>query len=86
MPDVAVRGIPAELHRELKAAAKRSHRSLNSEILVRLAASVRPRPVDAAALLARIQLRHDALGPIALDEKTLHRLRDKGRRRWKRGE
>ena len=42
MPDVALRGIPEELHLELKAAAKRSHRSLNGEILARLAASVRP--------------------------------------------
>ena len=86
MPDVALRGIPVELHRELKAAAKRSHRSLNGEILMRLAASVRPQPVDAVALLERIQRRHPALGPIDLNEKTLRRLRNAGRRRWKRGE
>ncbi|MCY4397788.1 MAG: Arc family DNA-binding protein [Gemmatimonadetes bacterium] len=85
MPDVALRGIPEELHRELKAAAKRSHRSVNGEILARLAASVRPRPVDAAALLERIQRRHEALAPIDLDENTVRRLRDEGRR-WKGGE
>ena len=80
MPDVALRGIPEELHLELKAAAKRSHRSLNGEILARLAASVRPGRVDAAALLERIQRRHEALGPIDLNDKTLRRLRNKGRR------
>ena len=85
MPDVALRGIPEELHRELKAAAKRSHRSVNGEILARLAASVRPGPVDAAALLERIQRRHEALAPIDLDENTVRRLRDEGRR-WKGGE
>ncbi|MCY4574225.1 MAG: Arc family DNA-binding protein [Gemmatimonadetes bacterium] len=80
MPDVALRGIPEELHLELKAAAKRGHRSLNGEILARLAASVRPGRVDAAALLERIQRRHEALGPIDLNDKTLRRLRNKGRR------
>ncbi len=86
MPDVALRGIPEELHRELKAAARRGHRSLNGEILARLAASVRPQPVDAAALLERIRRRHEALGPIDLKERTLRRLRNEGRRRWRRGE
>lgn len=86
MPDVALRGIPEELHRELKTAAKRRHRSLNGEILARLAASVRPQPVDAAALLERIRRRHEALGPIDLNERTLRRLRNEGRRRWRRGE
>lgn len=86
MPDVALRGIPEELHRELKAAARRGHRSLNGEILARLAASVRPQPVDAAALLERIRRRHEALGPIDLNGRTLRRLRNEGRRRWRRGE
>ena len=86
MPDVALRGIPEQLHQDLKAAAKRSHRSLNGEILARLAASVRPQPVDAAALLERIRRRHEALEPIDLTEKRLRRLRDEGRRRWRRGE
>ena len=86
MPDVALRGIPEELHRELKTAARRSHRSLNGEILARLVASVRPQPVDAAALLERIRRRHEALGPIDLNERTLRRLRNEGRRRWRRGE
>lgn len=86
MPDVALRGIPEQLHRDLKAAAKRSHRSLNGEILARLAASVRPQPVDAATLLERIRRRHETLGPIDLNEKRLRRLRDEGRRRWRKGE
>ena len=61
MPDVALRRMPDELHRELKAAAKENHRSLNGEILTRLAASVRASPIDAVALLERIQSRHRRL-------------------------
>ena len=75
MADLALRGIPDELHRELKAAAKRNHRSLNGEILSRLAASIRPAPADAVTLLARIERRHRELGPIALDEAALRELR-----------
>ena len=41
MPDLALRGIPEDVHRELQAAASRNHRSLNGEILARLTASVR---------------------------------------------
>ena len=72
MADMAIRGIPDELHRELKAAAERNHRSLNGEVVARLAASVRPAAVDAMALLERIQRRHRRLGPIDLTDRTLH--------------
>ena len=86
MPDLAVRGIPEELHRELKAVAKRNHRSLNGEIVARLAASVRTAPIEVAALLDRIRRRHQALGPVALGEASLNRMRDEGRMRWRGGE
>lgn len=86
MPDLALRGVPPDLHRELKAAARRNHRSLNGEVLARLAASVRTAPVEAATLLERIRRRNRALGPVALDEDTLNRLRDEGRARWRGGE
>ena len=38
MPNLALRGIPDQLHRELRSAAIRNHRSLNGEILSRLTA------------------------------------------------
>ncbi|MCY3612411.1 MAG: Arc family DNA-binding protein [Gemmatimonadetes bacterium] len=79
MADVAIRGIPGELHLELKAAAERNHRSLNGEIVARLAASVRMAPVDAITLLERIQRRHRTLGPIELGEAALRGLREEGR-------
>lgn len=94
MADVAIRGIPNELHLELKAAAERNHRSLNGEIVARLAASVRAAPVDAITLLERIQRRHRTLGPIELGEAAMRDLQDEGPggpgrgdgRRWTGGE
>ena len=40
MPNVALRGVPEHVHRRIKDAARANHRSVNGEILVRLAASV----------------------------------------------
>ena len=79
MPDLALRGIPDQLHRYLKSAASRNHRSLNGEILARLAASVRGEPVNPETLLERILLRHETLGHIDLSEETLREMRDAGR-------
>lgn len=84
MADMAIRGIPDELHRELKAAAERNHRSLNGEVVARLAASVRPAAVDAMALLERIQRRHRKLGPVDLADHTLDGLREEGRPKGRR--
>ena len=79
MPDLALRGVPDYLHRELKSAASRNHRSLNGEILARLTASVRTEPVDLQALLERIRLRREGIGHVDLSENALRAMRDAGR-------
>ena len=79
MPDVALRGIPENLHRELKSAASRNHRSLNGEILARLTASVPGSTVDTAELLERIRRQREALGNIDVSDKTIREMRDAGR-------
>ena len=79
MPNLALRGMSAELHRELKSAAGRNHRSLNSEIMARLEASVREEPTDADALLARIRVRRERIGELDLGDETLRELRNAGR-------
>ena len=79
LPDIALRGIPDPLHRELKLSASRNHRSLNGEILARLTESVSPEPVDPQALLDRIRQRNETLGPVDLSEDTLREMRDTGR-------
>ena len=50
MPNVALRGVPDHVHRRLKDAARANHRSVNGEILARLAASVAAEPLNANAL------------------------------------
>ena len=79
MPNVALRGMPEQLHRELRSAAVRNHRSLNGEILARLTASVRTEAVDPAALLRRIQLQQAAIGPLDVSDETIREMRDIGR-------
>ena len=79
MPDLALRGIPEDVHRELRQAANRNHRSLNGEILARLAASVHSEPVDIQALLERIRLRREGIGHIDLSENNLREMRNAGR-------
>lgn len=44
MPNVALRGVPEHVHRRIKDAARENHRSMNGEILARLAASVSAEP------------------------------------------
>ena len=79
LPDIALRGIPNRLHRELKSAASRNHRSLNGEILARLTESVSREPLDPQALLDRIRQRNKTLGPVDLSEDTLREMRNTGR-------
>ena len=79
MPDVALRGIPEQLHKELEAAANRNKRSLDEEILNRLRLSVPGRPVDSKAHLERIRQRNETFGPIDLSDETIRELRDTGR-------
>ena len=79
MPNVALRGMPEQLHRELRSAASRNHRSLNGEILARLTASVQSEPLDVEALLERIRLRREAIGEIDDSDETIRKLRDAGR-------
>ena len=79
VPDIALRGIPDFLHRELKSSASRNHRSLNGEILARLVESVRPEPVEPQALLDRIRQRSKTLGPVDLSEDRLREMRNMGR-------
>lgn len=79
MPNITLRGIPDEVHAELKAAAKRNHRSLNGEILSRLTTSVRLLQVDHAELLDLIKREREATGPLGLDNETITELKNAGR-------
>ena len=79
MTDVALRGLPPELHAALREAAARNHRSLNGEILARLEASVHGRTTDVEGLLTRIRERGSRTRLGTLEETTLRELREAGR-------
>ncbi len=79
MPDVALRGLPEDVHRELKSAASRNHRSLNGEILERLTASLRGNTVDTAELMERIRRRWEGIGEIDVSDETINELKNAGR-------
>ena len=80
MTRITLHGMSTRLQRALEEAAVRNGRSLNREILARLEASVRRRPVDVETLLRRIERRHATLGPVDLSPENVRRLRDEGRR------
>jgi len=80
MPQVAVRGLPEDVHRKLKEAARRNHRSLNGEIVTRLTASVNSNQIDAQAMLERIRQQQKFLKPVDLSNDVTRELRDAGRR------
>ena len=79
MPSFILCDLSDQLLQDLAAAARRNSRSLNSEIIARLAASVRNEPVDTDRLLERIGLRRRAIGPVDLSEETLRDMRNAGR-------
>ena len=54
MPNVALRGVPEHVHRRIKDAARANHRSVNGEILFRLAASVVAEPAPTATAIPSV--------------------------------
>ena len=79
MAQIALRGIPDQLHEELRSAAARNHRSLNGEILARLEESVGQRVLDAEQLMQRIRSRWELIGEVDLREDTLREMKNAGR-------
>ena len=56
MSSITVKNIPEDTYWRLKRSAKAHHRSLNSEIIVCLEASVRSQRVDPEFFLARLDI------------------------------
>ena len=78
MATITIKNIPDELHDALKKKASMQHRSLNSEIIACLEASIRSLPVDVESFLHKTQgLREQVSG--RLSNKDLKVLKDEGR-------
>lgn len=73
--NIALRNVPEDLHAELKAAAKRNHRSLNGEILARLTL-LRPGAArDVQELLERNRGRREHIEELGLSMEEARALR-----------
>ena len=79
MAQIALRGVPDQLHDEIREAAARNHRSVNGEILARLEESVQHPITDVESLLERIRRRREEIGELDLSEETLRELKNAGR-------
>jgi plasmid stability protein len=75
---ITIKNIPDELHEALKKKAGIQRRSLNSEIIACLEASIRSQPVDLASFLHKTQvLREQVSG--RLSNRDLKTLKNEGR-------
>lgn len=78
MATITIKNIPDELHDALKKKASLQRRSLNSEIIACLEASLRSLPVDLESFLYKTQaLREQVSG--RLSNRDLKTLKDEGR-------
>ncbi|MEX1257911.1 MAG: Arc family DNA-binding protein [Gemmatimonadota bacterium] len=79
MPNLTIKNLGEPLLVQLREAAERNRRSLNSEVIRRLEASVGSAPADAAELLAQARsIRERARLPYLTDE-AIRVARDEGR-------
>jgi hypothetical protein len=79
MPNLTLKNLRAPLLDGLRAAAERNRRSLNSEVIHRLEASLGSNAVDSESLLGLARtIRERARMPYLTDE-ALRRARDEGR-------
>lgn len=86
MPTLTLKGMPEQVYRVLKDRAAANHRSLNSEVLIRLERSVGLKPVDVAEVLARadevraeIQAHLDSRGLAPLTDDEITAAKNEGR-------
>jgi plasmid stability protein len=78
MPNLNVKNVPPELHRRLKARARRHQQSLNREVIQCLLEATSATPIEPDVLLERIrELRSHVKG--RLTAATLARLKGRGR-------
>lgn len=78
MVSFTLKNIPESLHRKLKKEAETNHRSLNSEILLRLSRTTDITPVNVKAVLETARaLRRKVKGPF--DQKLVDQWKNEGR-------
>lgn len=79
MASLTLKGIPDELLDRLRHAAETNRRSLNREVLDRLARSTECRPIDPAEFLARADALRARLGIRPLSDEAIRRAKRSAR-------
>ena len=78
MATITIKNIPDDLHEALKEKANLQRRSLNSEIIACLEASVRSLPVDLESFLYKTRVLREKVSG-RLSNRDLKTLKDEGR-------
>jgi plasmid stability protein len=78
MITITIKGIPKETHRELKKRAAAHGRSLNTEAIAVLEASVRSQPVEAEGIIQRARQFRNSL-KFKVTAADLKRFKEEGR-------
>ena len=79
MPNLTIKNIPAELLDRLRNSALSRRRSLNSEVIHRLEASIGGTPVDVEGVLEQLRVVRERPRLPYLTDPALRQARDQGR-------
>jgi hypothetical protein len=79
MASVTIKGIPDHLYRLIKRSASEHRRSINNEIIFRLERSLKAKPMDPKAFLARVDSLRNRLKLVPVTEEMLKKAKEAGR-------
>ncbi len=79
MPALTIKNIPDHLYQELKLAAERHHRSINSEVIVCLKRSLQPVRINPEDRLKDIRLLRSQIRPDIVTAEDINRAIDEDR-------
>lgn len=79
MTALTIKNIPDELYRELKLVAEQHHRSINSEVIVRLKDTLLPRKISPTEVLKNVQAFRNRVTPNLVSPDDISNAINKGR-------
>ena len=79
MSTLTIKNVPGHLHRELKQSAVENHRSLNSEVIVRLEQALHKLRIDADAWIMKTSMLRKAVKNVGLTDEKLAKAKNEGR-------
>ena len=79
MPSITLKNIPLDIYERLKEAARMHHRSLNSEVISCLEATLKPRRLSPEERLERLRRLRPAVSPEMVSPEDIRQAIDEGR-------